>query len=98
MQAKVRALFDKLYDRRLLIRLIGVRLSNLVQGSYQISIFDDTQEQISLYQSIDHLKKRFGADVLMSARSIITKKTKRHNNIGHYDVTSFGSRKLITNY
>jgi len=98
IQAKVRALFDKLFDRRLLIRLIGVRLSNLVQGSYQISIFEDTQEQISLYQSIDHLKKRFGADVLMSARSIITKKTKRHNNIGHYDVTSFGSRKLITNY
>jgi DNA polymerase IV len=76
LQAKVRALFDKLYDRRLLVRLVGVRLSNLVQGSYQISIFDDTQEQISLYQSIDHLKKRFGADVLMSGRSIITKKTR----------------------
>jgi DNA polymerase IV len=94
LQAKVRALFDKLYDRRLLVRLVGIRLSNLVQGSYQISLFDDTQEQIELYQSIDYLKKRFGASVLMSARSIITQKQGRHNNPQHYDVTSFGAKAI----
>jgi DNA polymerase IV len=97
LQAKVRALFDKLYDRRLLVRLIGVRLNNLVQGSYQISIFDDTQEQIELYQSIDYLKKRFGASVLMSARSIITQQSGRHNNAAHYDVTSFGAKAITHN-
>jgi DNA polymerase IV len=95
IQAKVRALFDKLYDRRLLVRLIGVRFSNMVQGSYQISIFDDTQEHISLYQAIDDMKKRFGSHVLMTGRSIITSKTKRHNNAEHYDVTSFGAKKIV---
>jgi DNA polymerase IV len=42
----------------------------MVQGSYQISIFDDTQEHISLYQAIDDMKKRFGSHVLMTGRSI----------------------------
>jgi DNA polymerase-4 len=63
--AKVKELFNKLYDKRLLIRLIGVRFSHLVQGNYQISIFDDTQEMIALYQAIDHIKNRFGWQYLM---------------------------------
>jgi DNA polymerase IV len=87
----VKHLFEKLYDRRLLVRLIGVRLSNLVQGGYQISLFDDTQEDISLYEAIDSIKKQFGTSKLMSARSI-TKGPSRHSNIEHYDVTSFGKQ------
>ena len=50
---KVKELFDKLYERRLLIRLIGVRFSHLIPGNYQINLFDDTQEAIKLYQAID---------------------------------------------
>ena len=63
--AKARELFDKLYDRRLLVRLIGVRFSHMVPGNYQISLFDDTQEKISLYQSIDSIKNRFGEGLLI---------------------------------
>ncbi|ACU64272.1 DNA polymerase IV [Chitinophaga pinensis] len=62
---KVKELFTKLYDRRLLIRLIGVRFSHLVHGNHQISLFDDTQEMISLYQAIDNIKNRFGWQYLM---------------------------------
>ena len=62
---KVKELFAKLYDRRLLIRLIGVRFSHLVHGNHQISLFDDTQEMISLYQAIDNIKNRFGWQYLM---------------------------------
>src|SRR5690606_6972202 len=40
-------LFDKLYSRRMLIRLVGVRLSGLVHGNHQISLFDDTAESIN---------------------------------------------------
>ncbi|RAJ11014.1 DNA polymerase-4 [Chitinophaga skermanii] len=61
----VKALFEKLYDRRLLVRLIGVRFSHLVQGNYQINLFDDTQEMIALYQAIDSIKDQFGAEFLM---------------------------------
>src|SRR6185437_7025627 len=53
-------LFNKLYERRLLIRLIGIRFSHLIPGNYQISLFDDTREMINLYQAIDSVKHRFG--------------------------------------
>ena len=67
-----KALFDKLYERRLLVRLIGVRVSNLVPGNYQIHLFDDTQEMISLYQSIDSIKSQFGENVLKRAGGTLT--------------------------
>lgn len=58
---KIKALFHKLYNRRMLIRLIGIKFSHLVHGSYQISLFDDTEERIRLYQAIDRMNKRFGS-------------------------------------
>ncbi len=67
---KTRELFDSLYDRRLLVRLLGVRLSHLVAGNYQVSLFEDTQEMIRLYQSIDQIKSRFGPHILMRAAAI----------------------------
>lgn len=68
---KVKELFKKLYDRRLLVRLIGVRFSHLVQGNYQISLFDDSQEMIALYQAIDQIKNRFGWEFLMKGTNVI---------------------------
>ena len=53
-------LFKKLYERRMLIRLIGVKLTDLKQGNQQISLFDNTTGQISLYQALDKIKNRFG--------------------------------------
>lgn len=64
---RTRELFDKLYDRRLLVRLIGIRVSHLVPGNYQINLFDDTQEMIRLYQSIDSIKQQFGESLLKRA-------------------------------
>ncbi len=67
---KVKEIFTKLYDRRLLVRLIGVRFTNLVEGSYQINIFEDSQEMIGLYQAIDSVKKQFGEKLLYRAACI----------------------------
>jgi DNA polymerase-4 len=67
LQENVKQLFQKLYDRRLLVRLIGVRFSHLVPGNYQIHLFDDTHQTINLYQAIDHIKHRFGEGKLMRA-------------------------------
>ena len=53
-------LFDKLYNRRMRVRLIGVRFTGLVHGSQQIDLFEDTQEMVSLYQALDKIKNRFG--------------------------------------
>ncbi len=64
-------LLNKLYERRMLIRLIGIRFTNLIPGNYQISLFDDTQEMIKLYQAIDSVKKRFGEQKLVRAVGIL---------------------------
>lgn len=60
-----RELFDKLYERRLLVRLIGVRFSHLVPGTYQIDLFKDTQEMVNLHKSIDSIKHDFGEAFLV---------------------------------
>ena len=60
-------LFKKLYDRRMLIRLVGIRFTRLVPGNYQIKLYEDTQETIRLYQSIDSIKRRYGEKSLMRA-------------------------------
>lgn len=60
LMERAHQLFDKLYNRRMRLRLVGVRFSGLVSGTYQINMFEDTTEMISLYQSIDRIKKRFG--------------------------------------
>ncbi|PWU00431.1 MAG: DNA polymerase IV [Bacteroidetes bacterium] len=67
-------LFNKLYDRRLLVRLLGIRFTNLVPGNYQIHLYEDTQEMIRLYQAIDGVKKRYGEDYLMRAVGLRTDK------------------------
>jgi len=67
---KVKEIFVRLYDRRQLLRLIGVRFTNLVQGSYQINIFEDSQEMIGLYRAIDSVKKQFGEKFLFRAACI----------------------------
>ena len=66
----VNELFDKLYTRRMLIRLIGVRLSGLVHGSHQINLFEDTAEAISLYEALDFIKHRHGVDKIVRATTL----------------------------
>lgn len=63
-------LFKKLYTRRMLIRLIGVRLSELVHGTQQLNLFEDTPEQINLYLAMDKLRKRYGSNAIKRAIGI----------------------------
>jgi DNA polymerase-4 len=78
----VTELFDKLYNRRMLIRLVGVRLSGLVHGSHQICLFDDTEESINLYEAIDKIKLRFGSDKLMRATTLdVSDRVKMNMNL-----------------
>jgi DNA polymerase IV len=71
---KVKELFDKLYQKRMLIRLIGIRFSHLIHGNYQFNLFDDTIEQIQLYQAMDKLRKRFGQESVQRAAGMEIKK------------------------
>ncbi len=60
-------LFQRLYQRRMLIRLIGVRFSHLIQGTEQLNLFEDTSESMRLYQTLDRLKKRYGKGAVIRA-------------------------------
>jgi len=73
----VNQLFDKLYNRRMLIRLVGVRLSNLVHGNHQISLFDDTAESINLYEALDRIKHRHGVEKIIRATTLNVNKRVR---------------------
>lgn len=67
LMEKVKELFDKLYQKRMLIRMIGVKFSHLVQGNYQYNLFDDSMQQLLLYQAMDKLRKRYGSDAIVRA-------------------------------
>lgn len=61
---KVLELFRALYSRRMLIRLIGVKFSNLIHGAYQVDLFNDALDEISLMQAMDRIRVRYGVDYI----------------------------------
>ncbi len=60
-------LFERLYNRRMLIRLIGVRFGDLVSGHQQLDLFEDAPEMINLYRAMDDIRKKFGNTAVMRA-------------------------------
>ena len=73
--ATAKELFRKLYQRRMLIRLVGVRFSHLVSGTQQLDLFEDTSERVNLYISMDQIRKRFGALAIRRASGLAVRKT-----------------------
>jgi DNA polymerase IV len=53
-------LLDRLFQRRQLVRLLGVRFSGLVSGRPQLDLFDDTDKDNRLLHAMDQVRKRFG--------------------------------------
>ncbi|WP_342647359.1 DNA polymerase IV [Mucilaginibacter sp. CSA2-8R] len=67
---KTKELFKQLYQKRLLIRLVGVRLSELVSGFEQIDLYAASEEQYSLYQAMDKIRNRFGPGSIKLASGV----------------------------
>ncbi len=63
----VTELFHKLYQKRMLIRLIGIKFSHLVQGNYQYKLFEENVQQIQLYKAMDKIRERYGKDAVNRA-------------------------------
>ncbi|NDF99805.1 MAG: DNA polymerase IV, partial [Chitinophagia bacterium] len=63
----VAELFQRIYNRRLLVRLIGVRYSDLVTGNHQLSLFDDHIDYARLYQAMDRIRIRYGDRAIIRA-------------------------------
>ncbi|MEZ4926953.1 MAG: DNA polymerase IV [Saprospiraceae bacterium] len=53
-------LFERLYERRQALRLIGIRFSELVYGTSQLNLFDDTEKESRLLEAMDRIRDRFG--------------------------------------
>ena len=64
---KTLILYKKLYNRRLLVRLVGLRFSRLVEGGHQINLLDDSEAMIKLYQAMDKMRKKYGSRVVKRA-------------------------------
>lgn len=70
LMQKAKELFRQVYQKRMLLRLVGVRLSNLVTGFEQIDLYTASQEQYSLCQALDKIRRRFGSSSITLASSM----------------------------
>ncbi|MDG1038482.1 MAG: DNA polymerase IV [Polaribacter sp.] len=73
-------LFKKLYQRRLLIRLVGVKITDIVSGNYQINLFDDSEQMINLYNAMDTIRNKYGELSITRAASMGAKTIGRYSN------------------
>jgi len=64
---KAEELFKKLFTRRMMLRLIGVKFSDLICGTYQIDLFRDTLEDISLAKALDSIRNQYGVHAIQKA-------------------------------
>jgi len=75
----VSELFDRLYNRRMLVRLIGIRYSTLVSGNHQLNLFDDGTRYSELYTAMDKIRQRFGDRAVMRAIALDARTIGRWN-------------------
>ena len=76
---RVLELFDRLFDRRVLVRLIGVKYSHIVSGGCQMDLFNDTGERVALYQALDRIRDRFGDRSIVAAAGLEARTIGRPN-------------------
>ncbi|MBI9042814.1 DNA polymerase IV [Lutibacter sp.] len=75
----VMELYESLYQRRLLVRLIGVKFSHLVSGGHQINLFEDNDKMMNLYQAMDKMRERYGDRAVVRASGMDAKSIARWN-------------------
>jgi DNA polymerase-4 len=68
--AKVKDLFSKSVQKGRPVRLLGVRFSQLIPFTMQMSLFDNNAEKLNLYKAVDDIKNQFGSKSVSRASSI----------------------------
>jgi DNA polymerase-4 len=72
-------LYKKLYNRRLLVRLVGVKFSHLVEGGHQVNLFEDDEKYLNLSIAIDKMRERYGDRSVINAAGMKAKTISRWN-------------------
>lgn len=75
------SLFNALYEKGRPVRLIGVRYSSLIHSNTQFELFNDREEENSLYKAIDTVKNKYGTGKLILARGIDLGNVKRNRDV-----------------
>lgn len=75
--AKVKDLFNKSYQKKRPVRLLGVRFSQFIPITMQMSLFEKNIEKLNLYKAVDDIKDRFGAKLVSKA---VTSQLKDNDN------------------
>lgn len=73
MIGTVRELFKRIYERRMLIRLIGIKFGGLISGAQQLNLFDNNEKQIKLYLSMDKIRLHYGSGAIKRASGLMLK-------------------------
>src|SRR4029078_4377277 len=75
--AKAKDLFNKLYRKGKPVRLLGIRLSQLIPFTMQMSLFNNNEEKLNLYKAVDDIKDRFGSKAIAKAAASSRSKRKK---------------------
>ncbi|RYY62796.1 MAG: DNA polymerase IV [Chitinophagaceae bacterium] len=70
LNAKVKDLFTKLYQKGRPVRLLGVRFSQFIPFTMQMSLFENKMEKLNLYKAVDEIKERFGIKSVTKAVTV----------------------------
>jgi DNA polymerase IV len=63
----IKNLLARAWNQSRPIRLIGVKLSQLCSGNYQINLFEDNEERLNLYNALDKINFKYGEKTVCRA-------------------------------
>jgi DNA polymerase-4 len=87
-------LFQRLYNRRMLIRLVGVRFSDLVSGGVQLRLFEQVPQAHQLYEAMDRMRERFGDRAVVRASGLMARTIGRENPFNGEPPPLLANRRL----
>lgn len=76
--AKAKDLFNKSYQNGRPVRLLGVRFSQLIPFSMQMSLFENNAEKLNLYKAVDDIKEKFGSKLVTKAVTVKPPSDEKH--------------------
>ena len=79
--AKAKDLFNKLYRKGQPVRLLGIRFSQLIPFTMQMSLFNNNEEKLNLYKAVDEIKDRFGNTAIAKAAASSRSERNKTNKI-----------------
>jgi DNA polymerase IV len=71
--AKVKDLFNKSYQKGRPVRLLGVRFSQMIPITMQMSLFENNAGKLQLYKAVDDIKERYGSKIVSKAVTVKNK-------------------------